>query len=51
MEFHEKVEYFISILKKSNSNHYDEEALEALENLLEEYVRNYKERPCMKHIK
>ncbi|WP_175490636.1 hypothetical protein [Pelosinus propionicus] len=42
MEFHEKVEFLIGLLREKNNNGYNEEAFKQLENLLEEYARDYK---------
>ncbi len=49
VEFHDKVEFLIRLLQeKNNNNSFDEEAFKQLENLLEEYARNYKPRPYAK---
>lgn len=51
MEFHEQVEYLINLLKNNNSNSTDKEALNQLEELLEEYAKNYKQRTHVKTMK
>ena len=51
VEFHEKVEFLIKLLQENNNNSYDEEAFKQLENLLEEYARNYKPQRYAKNAK
>lgn len=42
MKFHEEVEYLINLLKTSKDD--DTETLKQLEDLIEEYARNYQYR-------
>jgi hypothetical protein len=42
VKFHEEIEYLINLLK--NEENKDREALNQLEKILEEYVRNYQYR-------
>lgn len=42
MKFHEEVEYLINLLKTSKDD--DTETLRQLEDLIEEYARNYQHR-------
>lgn len=51
MEFHEKVEHLIDLLKNNNSNNYNTEALNQLEKLLDEYAKNYKRSTYAKSMK